>query len=386
MSAVNETPPGRQTVGTPTGRPRIFDAESFVFWVLVVVLAFGAIHTYNLLTDNGTLFTVNPSIAWLGLVLWSLYAIAFLAFVYYHQLFVRRSPWITLVAFAWGGLVATYFASEANNALDDLWTHWYSSDFTSNWGSAISAATNEETLKTLGLVVLVLLPLARVRSTLDGWFYGMMVGLGFQVVEDYLYTTQNAGDIGAALDYFWGRGLVGGLWSHAVFTGIVGGGIGFLVSRRDRSWPIRIGAAVGAFAIAWVIHFLFDASALNNWITDDFLATLVKGVPALVLLFILVHLARNQERRIWSAFVASNIDPTVVSEAEATALLDHKSRKQARKTVAHAKGHHAGRLQKHLQRAQLRYIQSVAEEGLDGQHAREDEADVNELRALIASA
>jgi len=33
---------------------------------------------------------------------------------------VRRSPWITLVAFAWGGLVATHFAGEANSALNDL--------------------------------------------------------------------------------------------------------------------------------------------------------------------------------------------------------------------------------------------------------------------------
>lgn len=89
-------------------------------------------------------------------------------------------------------------------------------------------------LKTLGVVVLVLLPLAGVRSTLDGCFYGMMIGLGFAVVEDYLYTNQYAGDLGTVANDVWTRGLVDGLWTHAVYTGIVGAGIGYLVSRRDR--------------------------------------------------------------------------------------------------------------------------------------------------------
>lgn len=120
MSSIPDPAGSAPAAQAPKGRPTIIDPKSFVFWVLAFVLVYGAIHTYSYVTIGGTAFEVNASVAWLGLILWSLYAIAFLAFVYHHQLFVRRSPWITLVAFAWGGLVATHFAGEANSALNDL--------------------------------------------------------------------------------------------------------------------------------------------------------------------------------------------------------------------------------------------------------------------------
>jgi RsiW-degrading membrane proteinase PrsW (M82 family) len=384
-----ETPPSSAFSGQPTGRPSFIDLQSFVFWVFVVVVGYGFIHTYSAIT-SAPIMSVQPGIGWLALVLWALYGAAFLAIVYAHQLFVRRSPLITVAALLWGGFAALWFAAQANSALQDIFNHWFALDFNDNWGTAIAAATNEESLKLLGLVALVLLPLARVRSMLDGWFYGAMIGLGFQLVEDYTYTvTQSSSNLDAVL-FLFTRGFLGGLWSHAIYTGIAGAGVGYLVSRRDRPWGTRIGVAVGLFAVAWFFHFLWDLPLLNDWIGDSLLSKvavfLIKGVPALVTLLIVVRIGRSHERKVWSAFVEGTIDRSIVSDAEATALLDRKGRRAARKAVAQAKGRKAGRLQKHLQYAQLRYVQSVAEEGVGSKSAAEEQAKVQELRALIAAA
>jgi len=389
VSAAPETAAPPTPAHPPRGRPTIVDPRSFVFWVLVAVLIYSGIHTYSALTSPVAL-KVNPAIGWLGLVLWAIYGIALLAFIYYHQLFVRRSPWITLAAVLWGGIVATWFAAKANGAAADIFDHWFALDFNHRWGTAISAATNEESLKLLGVVVLFLLPLAAVRSTLDGWFYGMMVGLGFQLVEDYLYTVQQSTSLGDVGHMFFLRGFLAGAWAHAVYTGIAGAGIGYLVSRRDRSWLARIGVAVGLFAIAWGMHFFWDTPFLNEWAADSaglsWLVILIKGVPALVILFLVIRWGRNQERKVWTAFVDDTIDRDLVSEAEAKALLDRKGRRAARKSVREAKGRAAGRLQKHLQYAQLRYIQSVSEEGAESAHAVSDASEIRELRAAIAAA
>lgn len=387
---MSTTPLATSTAPTrPTGRPTIVDSRSLVFWLLVVVIGYSAIHVFDAVTSSPIL-EVNPAIGWLALVLWGLYAVGFLLIVYYHQLFVRRSPWITLAAFLWGGLVATWFAGKANAAVQDMFDHWFALDFNDRWGVAISAATNEESLKLLGVVVLVLLPLAAVRSTLDGWFYGMMVGLGFQVFEDYLYTIQQSGDLSDVVGFLWVRGFVAGLWAHAVYTGIVGAGIGYFVSRRDRSWVERLGVAIGLFATAWFLHFFWDTPFLNESLGDStaasFASVLIKGIPALVIFLLVVRWGRNQERKVWSEFVGSSIDRELVSVADAEALLDRKGRRRARKEVREAKGRRAGRLQKHLQYAQLRYIQSVSEEGAESAHAVSDAGEIRELRAAIAAA
>lgn len=350
----------------PVGQARLIDTQSFVFWVFVVAVVYSGIHVFSEVTDSIVVQTL-PAVGWSALVLWSIYAAAFLAIVYRHQLFVRRSPWVTVGALAWGGTVAYWFAVKANAAVGDLFKLWFSSDFNERWGTSLAAATNEETLKALGVIVIVLLPLTRVRSTLDGWFYGMMVGLGFQVVEDYVYTVNNTSSLAEVSSFFLQRGLLAGLWAHAVYTGIVGAGIGYLVTRNDRPLTRRIVIAVGLFALAWTFHFAWDLPVLNELFGSGFGGfigiILLKGVPALVTLLLVVRWGRQHERKVWTAFVEASIDRTLLSEQEAADLLSRKARRAARKASAQAGGHRAKRLRKRLQLTQLRYVQAVQEEG-----------------------
>ncbi len=358
----------------PLGRAHLIDTQSFVFWVFAVVVVYSGIHLFSSISHNQGV-QAFPANNWLALVQWTLYGGVFLGVVYSHQLFVRRSAWVTVGALAWGGVAATWFASQANASLQDIFSHWFALDFNERWGVALSAATIEELLKTLGLVVLALLPLAKVRSTLDGWFYGMMIGLGFQVFEDYLYTVSQSGDLTQVFQFLIQRGFFTGLWAHAIYTGIVGVGVGYFVSRKDRSFLVRLGVAVGLFAVAWFFHFIWDAPLLNDWLGDSrgaFLATvLIKGLPALGIMLLVLRWGRNHERTVWAKFVRDHISRDLVSDADTEALLSRRSRRTAQKSAKKSGGHHAAEKQRQLQRAQLTYVQTVSEEGAQSLRARE---------------
>jgi RsiW-degrading membrane proteinase PrsW (M82 family) len=381
MSETTMTPPA--PTAQAVGRAHLVDTQSFVFWVFAVAVVYSGIHLFSNITSSPVL-QVNPAVGWWALILWSLYAIAFLAIIYHHQLFVRRSAWVTVGALLWGGVVATWFAVKANAAMEDLFDHWFAADFNDRWGTAIAAATNEELLKTLGIVVLLLLPLARVRSTLDGWFYGCMIGLGFQVVEDYIYTTAEAGDLGGVWEFVLQRGFIAGLWAHAVYSGIIGAGVGYLVTRKDQPLAKRILIAVGLFAVVWFFHFAWDAPYLNERFgesTGGFLAVvLIKGLPALLTLLLVVRWGRDHERKVWTAFVDGTIDPDIVSEQEAADLLSRRSRRAARRRAGHEGGRRAGHLRKRLQLAQLRYVQDVQETGADSTHAKQGAELIRQIR------
>ncbi len=379
MSDTTATDPATRE---PSGRPQLVDTQSLVFWLFAGAVVFSGVHLYHWVTDNPLLV---PAVAWLALVQWAFYATIFLVVVYRHQLFVKRPLSLTFAALAWGGLVALWFAIEADQALEDIFTQVISPEWNAEWGLAVAGATNEEILKALGLVVLVLLPLVRVRSTLDGWYYGMMVGLGFQVVEDYTYTVGQSTTTNDVIGFLFLRGVVAGLWAHAVYTGLVGFGIGYLVTRRDRPMAARIGVAVGLFAFAWTMHFLWDSPILVDWGSSSNLAfystILLKGAPALVVLLLILRWGRHHERTVWSTFVEDSIDPSLVPVDDRAALLDQRGRRAARRAARASGGRIAGRVQKRLQQVQLRYVQSVMEDGADSDRARELAADIRDLQS-----
>jgi protease PrsW len=384
MSDTTTNVPGRRE---SAGRPQLIDTQSLVFWVFAVAVAFSGLHLYQWVTANPLLV---PAVAWLALVQWVLYAAIFLVIVHRHQLFVRRPLSLTFGALAWGGFAALWFSIEADQMLEDIFTRVISPEWNDRWGLAVSGATNEEILKTLGLIILVLLPLVRVRSALDGWYYGMMVGLGFQVVEDYTYTIGQSATTDDVLGFLYLRGLVAGLWAHAVYTGLVGFGIGYLVSRRDRSMTARVGVAVGLFASAWMMHFLWDSPILVDWGEKSSLAfyttILLKGLPALVMLLAVVRWGRRHERTFWNEFVEHDIDPSLVPADDRASLLDQHGRKAARRAARASGGRTAGRVQKQLQTAQLRYVQSVMEDGADSDRARSLATDIRELQSWTTTA
>ena len=89
----------------------------------------------------------------------------------------------------------------------------------------------------------------------DGAVYGAFVGLGFQVVEDFIYAVNAVGiagqgdRVGPVIVTFFLRGFLAGLWSHTLFSALAGAGIAyFVVRRQNRSLSRRLAVALACVA------------------------------------------------------------------------------------------------------------------------------------------
>ena len=291
----------------------------------------------------------------------TLYAIPFFLFVYRLDLFEREPATMVGAAFAWGGLVATSLALSGNQALFDLTSKLASPELASRWGPALAAPPIEETLKVLGVVVLVLIARDQFDTPLDGMVYGALVGLGFQVVENFIYcmnAIELAGgdrEVVPVLGIFLVRSLVG-LWSHATYTAIAGYGVGYFASRTDRSLATRIGAVALAFALAFVAHFVWNSPLLTEAFGEGLgilLGLVIKGIPVLVLLVVMYRLARDQEATWFRVATAREVGTDVLLNDELDELMTLSRRRDVRRMVRRVRGRPAARLVDHLQHAQL---------------------------------
>ena len=181
-------------------------------------------------------------------------------------------------------------------------------EFASRWTAALTAPFVEEALKGVGVVLIVLIARDEVDDVMDGFVYGALCGLGFAVVEDVFYfiarvrRRRRRGAAGVLRS-----GHRSGLYSHVLYTGLVGMAVGILITRRDeRSRRQRLRPA-GLLAGAAVLgHFLWNSPLLEffpahpwegaEWLLIP-LATAVKGLPFLLFMVVAVRLAHARERR-----------------------------------------------------------------------------------------
>ena len=328
------------------------------FWLLVGLTALGATRIGSMV---GEAFRAYPTGALVALVLLTLYCIPFLVFVYRLDLFEREPVTMVAAAFAWGGLVATSLAVPGNQAILGLTAKLGSPELAGRWGPALAAPLIEETLKVLGIVVLVLIARSQFDSPLDGMVYGALVGLGFQVVEDFAYCmngitlANGSSEITPVVGVFVVRAVVG-LWSHAAYTAIAGFGIAYFVTRRDRSLGRRSAVAAGSCAVALGAHFVWNSPLLTEAFGEGLgilLGFLLKGIPVLVLLISMYRLARNQEATWFRVAVAGEVGTDVLLREELEELMTLSRRRDVTGMVRRVRGRRAARLVGQLQHAQL---------------------------------
>lgn len=72
------------------------------------------------------------------------------------------------MAFGWGGFAASHLAIPINTAIGSLAAKLGSPEFSAAWGPALAGPTSEETLKYLGVIVLVLIARTRFRTGTAG--------------------------------------------------------------------------------------------------------------------------------------------------------------------------------------------------------------------------
>jgi hypothetical protein len=233
--------------------------------------------------------------------------------------------------------------------------------FASDWGPALVGPSVEETLKGLGLVVIFLTARAEFDDVFDGFVYGAVIGLGFAAVEDlhYFVRLSEANDqIGGVLYLYWIRVISAGLYGHVLYTGLVGMGFAYFVSRRDQPYRRRLQIGVGAFALAWLAHFIWNSPIFSFLIGDGsllnwFITATIKGLPIFIAFAFLVYLAQKREARWFAYATARETGTDILSTGEVQQLSDLRTRRAARRTMRARKGPIAEKLLGRLQREQI---------------------------------
>ncbi|OKL47724.1 hypothetical protein BSR29_04785 [Boudabousia liubingyangii] len=196
---------------------------------------------------------------------------------------LEPEPWLMLTAaFLWGAGIAIWVALILNDGYSySLYRQGYSGPEISYYSAVIGAPINEEFIKAVGLILIVVFARRNLSSPHDGMIYGAMIGLGFAVVEDVLYFSR-ADNLTAS---FIGRGLLTP-FSHSMFTSLTGLGIAWGVTRARTKGLATLVSAIGLIS-AMLAHSLFNniASNLHGESYGGALANLVISVFPLYLLW-----------------------------------------------------------------------------------------------------
>jgi RsiW-degrading membrane proteinase PrsW (M82 family) len=339
----------------------LFQPRRPAFWAFVVIVVAA---TFVMFGEQSLLRGISP-IGWtLSWGLLALYATPVLLLVYTLDLYEREPLSLVFGALLWGAVAATTLAGFANDGWGLVVARVGGPEFAARWTAALTAPFVEEILKGCGVVLIYLIAPDEIDDMMDGFVYGAVCGLGFTVVEDVFYFMGVFGGHPAGvLQGFFVRVIASGLYSHVLYTGLVGMGIGYFVSRRDHRPTGRRILVVGGLAAAAVLgHFLWNSPFLDlfparPWTGADWLmipvATGVKGLPLLGCVGLAVVLARRRERAWLRGALASEIGAVGISVGELAILERPARRRDAVRTMRRRAGQRAGTLLRRLQREQV---------------------------------
>ena len=184
----------------------------------------------------------------------------------------RESPWLFAISILWGGVIATGIAMPINTGVIfgvERWLAQYPQigEYLGPHGALLlgaplAAPPIEELTKALGVLLLFAFLRAEFDNVRDGFVYGALVGVGFNLVEAPLYVAQSFAQYQVTPWGFQygGRFALFGLGSHAMFTGIFGAFLG-IARQTTRRW-VRFVAPLIGLALAILAHTFNNALGL----------------------------------------------------------------------------------------------------------------------------
>jgi RsiW-degrading membrane proteinase PrsW (M82 family) len=330
------------------------------FWLFVLLLLAG-LGLVGL--EQASYFAAYPGAWFLSILLLASVAIPVGVIIYRIDQFEPEPASLIVIALLWGGVVALSFAAVVNSTFLDFLQQVLPSQQVNAWGAALVAPIDEEFYKGAGLLMIFFMARDEIDGLMDGLVYGAMIGLGFQVVENMQYFIHAAAEsggsgLGAVVGMFFVRVLVAGLYSHMLFTGLLGFGFAYFVTRRGTAtWAKRAGI-LGLFVLAsWAAHFVWNSpwfDSLAEGGVGAFITSLVlKGLPFLVLLLLMVIVARRRESQAFARLMVEEVGGEVVTQEEFQVLRSARRRRKTLRRVKRQRGPGAKLLVRRLMREQM---------------------------------
>ncbi|MBN1319495.1 MAG: PrsW family intramembrane metalloprotease [Thermoleophilia bacterium] len=349
-----------RTTGTSgvTASPRL--TQQSAFWLFIMLLA-GSVLMVGL--EQMAYLGLYPGAWMLSVVLLAATAIPAGLIIYRFDQFEPEPASMIAIAVIWGGVVALTFASLTNSAMLSFLQHVMPALTVDSWGAAIVAPVNEELYKGAGLVLMFLIARAEFDALMDGLIYGAMIGLGFQVVENIQYfmlaaSESAGGEAGAVVGMYFLRVVLSGLYSHVLFSGLMGFGFAYFVTRKPQeSLARRLGVFALFAAAAWAAHFVWNSPWLESLMGGDAgslaLGIIIKGLPFLIFLAILAIFARRREGEAFARLIEGEVGTDVVTKEEFDVLRSARRRRRTLRQIKGTSGPAAGAVLKRLMREQM---------------------------------
>lgn len=174
-------------------------------------------------------------------------------------------PRMTLVyAFTWGAAMSVALALILGTVIEITLIGPDAEESVASFlGAVVQAPVVEESMKSAGLLLLLVFGRRFIAGPLDGVVYAALIAGGFAFTENILYFGQAFSEAQAAgqTDVFWQTFVLRGLLSpfaHVGFTSLCGLGIGLAAERR--SGLLYVGLGVGGLALGMCLHALWNGA------------------------------------------------------------------------------------------------------------------------------
>jgi protease PrsW len=327
MSTASTTPldkaPEAKEPTTPLEYRPAPPAESSGIWSKVAVVAFAGIALGliallllgSLLMLGPVSFVVAVTMAFVPVPLYAMLVLA----ADRHE---PEPPWALALALLWGGGVAI-FGSIIVEIVGGVVVYLAAGEAVADVVGVVAfAPIAEETMKGLGLLVVLLALRRHFDGVVDGIVYGAMIGLGFAAVENITYyggALRDGGAAGGAVTFVI-RGIASP-FAHSLFTTMTGIGCG--IARERGRGLIAWTAPVLGYCAAVFLHATWNGSlVLIDSLFGEaglahFAGTYAFGwVPLFVCALALAGFCLHRERRILRDQLTEEVTLGVLTRAE----------------------------------------------------------------------
>jgi len=243
----------------------------------------------------------------LGLVTATIPVPLYVMLVLWIDRYEAEPLWMLATAFLWGAFVAAFFSFLLNTIAGvTVAVVADNPDAGEVFSIVISAPIVEETAKALILIIFFIWWRDEFDGVIDGIVYAALVGLGFAMTENVMYYGKAAMGGGATLTLtFFIRGALAP-FSHPLFTGLTGIGLG--LARQSRNAALRILAPFGGLFMAVFLHWLWNASATFGGGGGFLIIYIIVMVPAFAIMLVVILIALSREGQVVREFLLSDLE------------------------------------------------------------------------------
>lgn len=248
-------------------------------------------------------------------------ALFYFLLFYWADRYEREPLQLSIAAFLWGALPAIVLSVFSELYLSVALIQMPNTVAGTMLQRATIAPLVEELLKGVALFAIYIWFYSEFDNVLDGLLYGVIVGLGFSMSENFLYFVGAVGGSGysALTSVIFLRAVLFGL-NHAFYCSLTG--IGFGLARNEQSKLWRILYPIFGLAAAVVIHGVHNVGiSMMSFNPLSILFSVILAVIGVAVLFIVIRLTWSNERDTFRYELADEVDDTI-SQDEYEMLLN----------------------------------------------------------------